>query len=80
MAMYNGYLEGLVNGHLPLSEQTLALLADRLDKAYKRECAIRKRQLFKLIQLYVSDKGDMLRLSSFVCDIWLILFGDRSEL
>ena len=76
----NGYLEGLVNGELPLSQQTLDKLAERFEKGNKREAALRNRQLFKLIQLYMADRGKMLRLPSFLCDIWLILFGDRSEL
>lgn len=77
---YNGYLEGLVKARLPLSEKTLDMLADRFEKACKRESALRNGQLIKLIQLYAVDRGRALRLPSFLCDVWLILFGDRSEL
>lgn len=80
LAMYNGYLESLVNAHLPLSRQTLDLLADRLVKAHIREAALRNGQLIKLVQLYVSDRGKSLRLPSFLCDIWLILFGSRNDI
>lgn len=77
---YNGYLEGLLKGELPLSRQTLDMLADRYDKARTRESALRGGQLWRLVKLYAADRGRTLRLPSFLCDIWLVLFGDRSEL
>ena len=77
---YNGYLEGMVKGELPLSQQTLDMLADRFEKACTRESALRNGQLLKLIRLYAADRGRVLRLPSFLCDIWLVLFGDRSDL
>lgn len=80
MGMYNMYLEQLSEASLPLSDETLSMLAYRLEKAHAREQALRNRQLLRLIWLYLSDRGKMLRLPSFICDVWLILFGDRSEL
>lgn len=77
---YNGYLEGLVSAKLPLSQQTLDMLADRYEKALTREAALRKGQLGRIVRLYAADRGRTLRLPSFLCDIWLVLFGDRSEL
>lgn len=77
---YNGYLEGLLKGKLPLSQQTLDMLTERYDKACTREAALRNGQLGRILKLYAADRGRTLRRSSFFCDIWLVLFGDRSEL
>lgn len=77
---YNAYLEGLVKRELPLSQNALDMLSERFEKAKERENFLRTGRLFRLIRLYVSDRGKFLRLSSFLCDVWLILFGDRSEL
>ena len=77
---YNGYLEGLLKSNLPISQQTKDMLADRFDKACKRESALRSGKLWQILKLYAADGGKTLRLSSFLCDIWLVLFGDRSEL
>ena len=77
---YNGYLEGLVGAQLPLSQKTLDMLTDRFNKGHIRESALRDGQLWRLIKLYSVDRGKMLRLPSFLCDIWLVLFGDRSAL
>ena len=74
MGMYNQYLEQLLSAALPLSEGTLSMLSVRYEKALGREQALRNKRLAQLIRLYITDKGNMLRLSSFVCDIWLILF------
>jgi hypothetical protein len=77
---YNGYLEGLIMGNLPLSQKTLDMLRERYERAKDRETFLRKGSLFRLIRLYVKDGGKFLRLKSFLCDVWLVVFGDRSEL
>lgn len=77
---YNGYLESLLGAQLPLSQKTLDMLTDRFEKACIRESALRNGQLLNLVQLYISDRGKVLRFPSFLCDVWLIIFGDRSDL
>ncbi len=80
MGMYNQYLEQLLDANPPISENTLGMLAYRLEKAKARECALRQRKLGKLMQVYLSDKSGLLRPSSLVCDLWLLVFGDYSQL
>lgn len=77
---YNQYLEQLIKASLPLSENTLFLLQYRLEKAQGREQALQQRHLGKLIKVYFSDKSGLLRPISFLCDIWLLLFGGYSQL
>lgn len=77
---YNGYLKSLEGAQLPLSQKTLGMLSERLEKACARESALRKGQMWQLLKLYSADRGRTLRIPSFLCDIWLVLFGDRSKL
>lgn len=80
MKMYNGYLEQLLLAQLPLSENTLSMLSYRLERAKGREQAIRQRKMLQLLKTYASDRSGLLRPVSFLCDVWLILFGDYSNL
>ncbi len=80
MKMYNGYLEQLLLVQLPLSENTLSMLSYRLECAKGREQAIRQRKMLQLLKTYASDRSGLLRLISFFCDVWLMLFGDYSNL
>lgn len=80
MGMYNRYLEELVGATLPLSENTLSMLAYRLEKAHAREFALRQRKLFQLLKVYFTDRTGLLRPVSLLCDIWLLLFGDYSKI
>lgn len=80
MGMYNLYLEQLTEAALPLSEQTLTMLAYRLEKAHAREQALRQRRFGKLMKVYFSDRSGLLRPVSLLCDLWLLVFGDYSQL
>ncbi len=80
MGMYTLYLEQLAQAALPLSETTLSMLAHRLEKARAREQALRQRQAGKLIKVYLSDRSGLLRPVSFLADLWLLIFGDYSQL
>ncbi len=80
MNAYNRYLEQLMDAALPLSQDTLCMLDYRLEKAQARERALRQRNLRSLLKVYFPDRSGLLRPVSLLCDIWLILFGDRSEL
>lgn len=80
MGMYNLYLEQLSAVALPLSEDTLSMLTYRLEKARAREQALRQRKFGKLMKVYMSDRSGLLRPVSFLCDLWLLIFGDYSQL
>lgn len=80
MGMYNQYLEQLISAALPLSEGTLSMLSVRYEKALGREQALRQRRLGQLLRVYRSDRSGLLRPVSLLCDIWLLIFGDYSQL
>ena len=66
---------GLLEASLPISNESKKIIEDRLEQARKREEAIRERSLKKIWKLYKSDREEMLRLKSFLCDIWLVFWG-----
>lgn len=67
----------LINAKLSLSDLCINQIKDRLVLLEKRETALRKRSLFEVIRLYRQDNGKYLRKLSFICDIWLVCFGNR---
>ena len=77
MKDYREMLTGLLEISLPFSDESLSLIEERLALVKLREDAVGKKSLKLLWQLYKSDKRKLLRKVSFVCDIWLILFGKK---
>ena len=59
---------------LPLSPTAKEKIQLRLSLIHQREQAILHRSIKQLIQLYKHHKH-ILRLKSFICDIWLVCFG-----
>ncbi len=64
----------LLAGELPLRRENSELIRRRLDLMIEREQAIRTRSLKQLITLYKNNKK-LLRIPSFICDVWLICFA-----
>ena len=67
--------QDLLRAELPLSEESRQKLRDRLGLLEQRECALREKNLGKILRLYGADGGMYLRKASVLCDIWLCVFG-----
>lgn len=73
MKDFSDMLRGLLNISLPFSEDNINLLRTRLELAELREKAVQTRDLKLLQKLYKNNS--LLRTVSYICDIWLIVFG-----
>ena len=71
--LYNSFL----NFNVPVSQDTKNIVAERLSLLEQREKALENKSLSKIIGLYLKNKGNYLRFKSFVCDVWLVLFGKK---
>lgn len=60
---------------LPLQKTNRELMEKRLACLNEREAALKNKSLGGILKLYTGNSGKMLRLNSFLCDIWLVLFG-----
>ncbi|MBQ1966256.1 MAG: glycosyltransferase [Clostridia bacterium] len=64
-----------LSANLPVGEDTMELLSLRLQSLRDREVALKEKSLKKIINVYRKDPNHFLRAKSFVCDVWLVLFG-----
>lgn len=69
----------LIGAQLPLSDSSKSLIENRLELLKIRETALKNKSLFEVLKLYRQDKGRFLRKSSFICDIWLVIFGKNKS-
>lgn len=76
MEIYNKTLLLFLEANLPLIEANLKVKA-KYEFNYDRERIIRERRPLSLLKRY-QNYGKM-RLRSFICDLWLILFGNYRE-
>lgn len=60
---------------IPLGNESRTMISQRLALMEKRRDALREKSLSGVLKLYFYDGGRFLRLNSFVCDVWLALFG-----
>lgn len=60
---------------IPVSEITKNVISERLSLLEQRGNALKNKKLFAIIGIYLKNKGGYLRFKSFICDIWLVLFG-----
>lgn len=67
--------EDFLSAKAPVGENTKEVMKERLALQIKRKNALEQKSLLQIISLYRQDKGKMLRLKSFICDLWLVLFG-----
>lgn len=74
---YNNYLLGAIEGNLSIKDETLALLKLRYEQSKQRETALKTRSLKLILKIYFSDKKRLLRFSSFLSDVWIVLFGGQ---
>lgn len=71
----------LINeARLPLNRNTLESLETRFKLSQKRYQMLMARDLFGILNLYLFHSHGYLRLYSFLCDFWLICFGDYKNL
>lgn len=64
-----------LQAELPISDDTKSTMYNRLDLLKKREHALKDKKLSEVFKIYMSDRTGTLRMKSFVCDVWLVLFG-----
>lgn len=67
--------ESMLEATLPIGEENLSLIKERLALLKQREEALQEKSWRKVWRLYTQDKGSLLRVKSFLCDIWLVCFG-----
>lgn len=72
---YNGYLQNIANSNIGIQEDSMRMLKERLEKSQQRKQVLEEKSIQKLFHLYFSDDKKMLRPISFLCDLWLVLFG-----
>lgn len=80
IADYNRLLRDVAEMNLPITDGTADLLRRRLEISEKRENILRRRDRKGLRALYRSAPAGMLRRASYLCDIWLLWFGDYKHL
>ena len=74
---FNRYLEGIAGSKISVKEDTMKMLNARLEKSQQRKKALEAKSLKQVFKVYLSDNQRMLRPVSFVCDVWLALFGGK---
>ncbi len=75
IADYRKLCENFVEFDLPVGDKTKMIVEERLLLVRERERALNEKSLKKVISLYCGKKGKNLRFKSFICDLWLVLFG-----
>lgn len=60
---------------LPVSAQSHLQICERLNLMEQRESALQSNSLKKIVEVYKKDGGKYLRVSSLLCDLWLVCFG-----
>lgn len=73
MKVYNEMLQGLLEIHLPFKSESIDLIKEKLELSVAREKAVNERDLKALKEVYKSKK--LTRKISYICDIWLCVFG-----
>ena len=69
--------EEFLSAKLDMKESTQQLLTRRLDSLRAREDALAKKNIWKIFAVYRNDPDHFLRLKSFICDLWLVVFGKK---
>lgn len=69
--------KNFLSADLPLQENTRQLLTRRLDSLCAREAALAKKSLWNILAVYRNDPDHFLRKKSFICDLWLVVFGKK---
>ncbi len=66
-----------LQAELPVSDNTKSVMNKRLNLLEQREHALKNKKLSEIIKIYMSDRTGTLRMKSFICDVWLVLFGKK---
>lgn len=69
----------LSQANLPISNNNAEQISRRLALMDARLYALKTRSLTKILKLYCMDKSHYLRIGSFLCDLWLVCFGNYRE-
>lgn len=66
-----------LKAELPVSDRTKSIMNKRLILLEKRKNALSNKKLLEIIDIYICNRGANLRAKSFICDVWLVLFGKK---
>ena len=69
--------ETFLNSQLQIKQKSKEAMERRLLLLKERKIALEQKSFPKIVGLYWRDKGKSLRVKSFICDIWLVLFGKK---
>lgn len=73
-------MRNIIGSNFPLSKETYDCIKYKLDYMEKRETFLKNKQLLNIIKLYKKDNFKLFRKTSFICDVWLVLFGKQKNL
>lgn len=68
-------LQKLLDANLPLNKGARELIKHKLKQQKERQVALEERNLKAIINIYIDDAKFLLRGTSLICDVWLVLFG-----
>jgi glycosyltransferase involved in cell wall biosynthesis len=74
LSIYNEMLASILNNNVPLSVESHNQVKRKLSISEERGCALKKRSIASVLKLYFTHRST-LRFYSFLCDMWLVLFG-----
>ena len=66
-----------LKAELPVSDRTKSIINERLILLEKRKNALNNKKLLEIFDIYIRNRGANLRAKSFICDVWLVLFGKK---
>ena len=74
--VYNNLLSGVLSTTLPLSKSAQDKIKAKLDFSLLREESLKKRSLKGIIKAHRSLNKGTFRITTLLCDIWIICFGN----
>lgn len=73
-------VSGIISDCAPLSEESKRVFEKKYKQLNDRYSALKERSLKGVIKLYTGEGRESMRLYSFLCDAWLVCFGDYDNI
>ena len=68
-------LNCIIDADLSIQESSYGLIKYKLKYLQERKSCLQGKRLGALVNLYKNDREQMFRMASFLCDIWIVMFG-----